>query len=80
MPFHSKAEARWLWANRPDVAVKVQADTQDNAELPTKVTPPVESTTPNAKLQSALNRIENNGHVRKAAPRNRKTSGGATSL
>lgn len=37
MPFKSKAQREWMYANHPDMAKKWQADTPKGKKLPQKV-------------------------------------------
>ena len=37
MPFKSKAQERWMWAKKPQMAKQWKAHTPKNAKLPEKV-------------------------------------------
>ena len=37
MPFKSKAQERWMWAKKPQMAKQWEAHTPKNAKLPEKV-------------------------------------------
>lgn len=51
MPFVSKAQARWMFANHPKMAAKWAAHTPKDKKLPAKLHPN-KKTTPKRKIQS----------------------------
>ena len=39
MPFKSKAQRRWMYANRPEMAKEFEEETPDSASLPNRLHP-----------------------------------------
>jgi hypothetical protein len=57
MPFVSKAQERWMYAKRPDLAAKYQAHTTNEAELPEYAPKkPYDPTRPRMKYQRRTER------------------------
>ncbi len=39
MPFKSKAQRRWMYANKPEMAKEFEKETSDSASLPNRLHP-----------------------------------------
>ena len=54
MPFKSRAQEKWMWANKPDMAKRWDEHTPDSASLP-------EHVRRSAKKKRALRRMKRRG-------------------